>query len=258
MVSDAPSRQRIILNCLQERETLRNAELQKILGTTAMTLWRDLQMLEERGLVRRLRGRVTRTERSLHEPDFHSKTDLARHAKERIAAYATVKFINVGDILSIDGGTTVAALARQALPPKLSILTNSLYNAEAFLRHPARPAVYLCGGLLREKSGTFIGREALSFFGKRRSHTYFLSASGVDAKAGVTDLTVEDNEVKRAMAAGSERIVLLADADKISRVSLLQVFPIKRIGHLVTNAGAKELETIKRLVPEILLHSVIP
>jgi len=254
MLSDAPVRQRLILDSLQEQESIRTAELREILGTTAMTLWRDLKALEEQGLIRRLHGRVTRAERQLREPNFHSKTAKARQAKERIAARAAEQFIREGATLTVDGGTSVAALARQPLPPKLTILTNSLYNAEAFLGNPARPAVYVCGGLLRERSGTFIGREALSFFAKRRGHTYFLSATGVDAQAGVTDLTIEDNEVKRAMASASDQIVLLADAEKFGQISLLQVFPLQRIHHLVTNANDETSSPLRKTAPKLTIH----
>jgi DeoR family fructose operon transcriptional repressor len=256
MISDAPARQRFILSQLEARGTVRNSELRETLGTTAMTIWRDLKALEERGLVRRLHGRVTLTEKGLNEPHFHSKTDRARQAKEAIAACAASVFVEAGDTLAVDGGTTVAALASQKLPQRLSILTNSLHNAEAFLRHPSKPSVYLCGGLLRERSGTFIGREALSFFSKRRSKTYFLSATGIDAEAGVTDLTFEDNEVKRAMAAGSERVALLADASKFGNLAPMQVFPLGRIDHLVTDAEGLPLESIRARLTRGQIHSV--
>lgn len=256
MISNAPERHRRILEMLTKRDSVRNVELRQRFGVTAMTIWRDLVALEEKGLLRRTRGRVTRTDRALVEPDFHSKADRAGQAKERIARHVVQHFMREGDTLALDGGTTVAAIAQQDIPADLTILTNSLYTAERFLRHPARPVVHVCGGLLREQSGTFIGREALSFFRKRRAGRYFLSATGVDSEAGITDLTLEDNEVKRAMATASGEVVLLADKSKIGVVSLMQVFPWRRIHHLVTDAPSTVARELRVASPGLSIHRV--
>lgn len=244
MISNAPHRRRRILELLNEEEVLATSGLPLRLGVTPMTVWRDLKALEEQGELRRLRGRIQRLEPEVVEPDVQTKHDHFGEAKRRIVEYAVKAFVREGDFLAVDGGTTVAAIARQPLPEKLTVLTNSIHTAGDFLRHPSRPMVYACGGLLRERSGTFIGREALSFFSKRRTTRYFLSATGVDAEAGVTDLTLEDNEVKQAMAANSGEVVLLADRSKLGVVSLMQVMPWRRVDHLVTDASDEELRTI--------------
>lgn len=256
MLSNAPQRQRRILEMLEKQDTVSNAAIRKQLAVTEMTVWRDLVALEERGLLRRTRGRVTRADYRLVEPDFHSKTDRSREAKDRIAAYVVAQFLQKGDTLAMDGGTTVAAIARQDIPPGLTILTNSLYTAERFLRHPASPAVHVCGGLLREQSGTFIGREALAFFRRRQASRYLLSATGVDANAGITDLTLEDNEVKQAMAHISGEVILLADRSKLGVISLMQVFPWRRIHHLVTDAPSELTHPIQAAHRQPRIHTV--
>jgi DeoR/GlpR family transcriptional regulator of sugar metabolism len=244
MISNAPQRRRRILELLYEEEVLATSGLPLRLGVTPMTVWRDVKALEEQGELRRLRGRIQRIEPRWEEPDVQTKYDRSAEAKRRIAAYAVKTFIREGDLLAVDGGTTVAAIARQPLPDNLTVLTNSIYTAADFLRHPSRPMVYACGGLLRERSGTFIGREALSFFSKRRTTWYFLSATGVDAEAGITDLTLEDNEVKQAMAVNSGEVVLLADRSKLGVISQMQVMPWRKIHHLVTDATNIDMQAI--------------
>ncbi len=256
MLTSAPLRQRRILAFLEGREFLRSSELAGRLGVTPMTVWRDLVAMEERGVVRRSRGRVARADVRVVEPDYSSKADHAAAAKARIAAYVARHIIREGDSLAMDGGTTVGALAREGLPAGLTILTNSVHTASAFLGHPSRPAVSACGGLLREQSGTFIGREALAFFGRRRASSYLLSATGADAGAGVTDLTLEDNEVKQAMAASAKEVVLLADASKFGEVSLLQVLPWRRIHRIVTDASRSVLDKIARKHTHLVVHRV--
>lgn len=248
MKSDAAERHRRILERLESETWIRNAELANLLEVTPMTVWRDLVSLQEKGLIRRSRGRISRVDARHDEPEFHVKTDQFRHAKVNIARYAADHLIQEGDSLAIDGGTTTAALVSQILPACLTILTNSLHIAELFNNHPSRPAVYCSGGFLRQPSGTFIGREALTFFKKRRANKYFLSASGVDAKQGVTDISLEDNEVKQAMANSSKEVILMADRSKVGHVSLMQVLPWRRVHRFITDAPSDTLTAMQAAV----------
>ncbi len=103
------------------------------------------------------------------------------------------------------------------------------------MHHPSRPSVQLAGGLLRPESGTVVGREALAFFGRRRANKLFMSATGVDAEAGVTDPNPQEIEVKQAMLASAQQVYLMADASKFGHVSLMQTMPLRRINALVTD-----------------------
>lgn len=238
---------------LNEAPVLRSSCLPEHFRVSPMTIWRDLVALEENGLIKRGHGRIARAGK-ITEPDFQAKTVRSQSAKRAIAAFAAKQFIQPGDSLVIDGGTTVAAIAEQPLPDDLSILTNSIHTARLFLNHPSRPGVYCCGGLLRPQSGTFIGREALSFFSRRKVKRYFLSATGIDPDAGITDLTLEDNEVKQAMAAAASEVILLADRTKFGLVSLMEVLPWTRISHLITDATLSDLAPFESLQDRVQIH----
>jgi DeoR family transcriptional regulator, fructose operon transcriptional repressor len=140
----------------------------------------------------------------------------------------------------LDGGSTVAALAEQALPGRLTILTHSLMVAEALQNHSARPTIYVSGGLLRPESGTMVGRAAMSFFGRRRAPKLFMSATGLDLEAGVTDPNPQEIEVKQAMMKSAEQVILLADSSKFGVVSLMQTAPWRRIHKMVTCAHPED------------------
>ena len=231
-------RHRRILERLETDGVVHSRDLQRTLEVTPMTVWRDLQLLEERGQLKRMRGGAMRLEVA-SEVAFTDKAVRARPQKERIAAYVAAHLIAPGDILILDGGSTVAALAEQVLPQRLTVLTHSLMVASAFQNHSARPAVYLSGGLLRPESGTLVGREAMTFFGRRRAPKLFLSATGLDAEAGVTDPNPQEIEVKQAMMQSAEQVILLADSSKFGVVSLMQTAPWRRIHKIVTNSRGK-------------------
>jgi len=234
----APERHRRILSMLENEPMVRSRALEGALGVTAMTVWRDLTTLEEQGLLKRVRGGAVRAAPRDEEPAFAAKVDRARPLKEGIAVHAARYLIEPGDILIIDGGTTTAELARQPLPRRLTVLTNSLPIANHLLSHRAGPAVYLSGGLLRTESGTLVGRETLTFFSRRRAGKFFLSATALDA-AGISDPNPQEIEVKQVMASSAERVVLLADSRKFGMRSLMQTLPWKRIDAWVTDAGIR-------------------
>lgn len=217
---------------------VKSVDLEKEFNVTAMTIWRDIKLLEEQGQLRRVRGGAMRLDRQ-GESAFIEKADRARVAKERITTRVAQAHLQPGDILILDGGTTVAALADRELPPNLTILTNSLPIADRMMQHASRPTVYLSGGLLRPESGTLVGREALTFFSRRHASKLLMSATGFDADAGVTDPNPQEIEVKQAMAASAQEIILLADSSKFGVVSLMQSLPLRRLDKLITDADSR-------------------
>lgn len=230
----AYERHRRILELLQHQPAVRSADLARQLSVTPMTIWRDLRILADQGLLRRTHGGATRL-KTPGEPTFAEKADRLQPVKERLAEFAAA-LIAPGEILILDGGTTTAALARAALPAGLTVLTNSLPVARFLADNSARPTVYLSGGLLRPESGTLVGREAVTFFARRRAHRYFMSATALDADAGITDPNPQEIEVKQVMVQRSTEVILLADQSKFHQVSLLQTLPWNWLSRLITDS----------------------
>ena len=113
---------------VQEHATATAEELGERFGVSLMTVWRDLTTLEEAGRVRRVRGGAARLERPADaEPLYDSKRVLNSTAKERIARYTAERFVKDGDILFMEAGTTVAALAKYlAAYQHLTVIGNGL------------------------------------------------------------------------------------------------------------------------------------
>lgn len=237
-------RHRRILDMLERDGRVRSRDLRGEFGMTAMSVWRDLRDMEALGLLRRIRGGAVARELE-PEPDFAEKEARAAEAKRQIARHAVARHMAEGDMIILDGGTTVAALADCDLPRRLTVLTNSLPVAERLMRHPARPIVRVSGGLLRPESGTLVGQEALHFFHRRRASRplasrLFLSASAIDEEAGVTDPNTKEIEVKQAMASAAREVILLADDSKFGRVSHMPTLPWRRIDRLIMNGSPSD------------------
>ncbi len=225
-------RRRRILDILDEQTCVSIAYLQTTLDTTPMTLWRDLKLLEDQALLKRIRGGAMKIDVE-QEPRYDSKLESSRTAKVKIAKYAIQHMVQDGDIITLEGGTTVAEFARYLPQSNLVIHTNSLPIMN-LVNHPRR-SVYCSGGLVREESGTMVGKEAVTFFYRRKVKTFFMSATGFDLQNGLTDPNPMEIEVKQAMANSAEQIVLLLDSEKIGITSLMQIIPLRKVTCIVTD-----------------------
>lgn len=229
-------RHRLLLRRLEETGSLRVAGLDRELDVNAMTIWRDLRLLEQRGLLKRVHGGAVRADRSL-EPAFRLKQQRALTEKRLIAALAARKYVRAGDVVILEGGTTVAELLGHLPERDLTLLTNSLPILSRAHAMGRGWQIHGSGGALSPVSGNFVGPEAVEFFGKNFATTFFMSATGLDMESGtLTDPNPVEIEVKRAMARAARRVVLLLDSSKIGVRSVKEVLPLKEIDVMICDA----------------------
>ena len=227
-------RQRRILELLNERVSVGVATFEKELGVTTMTVWRDLRDLAEQHLLTRTRGGALKREVAA-EPSYQEKRTASLAAKRRIATHVARHLIPPRAILSLDGGTTTGELTSLLPDARLTILTNSLPIIHELRQRASRHSIYCSGGLLRDESGTLVGREAVTFFSRRKTDLFLMSATGLSGDSGLTDPNPLEIEVKQAMVFSAKRVVLMLDSTKFGHESLMEVVPLAKIGILVTN-----------------------
>ncbi|MBE7558609.1 DeoR/GlpR transcriptional regulator [bacterium] len=204
----AEERRRQICDWVAEAGSVSAMELEKRLGVSTMTVWRDLNTLEAEGKILRVHGgavRVDPLQAAVAEPRFCERMEIRKREKNLIARYAVEKFVGQEDILSLDSGTTVTCLVNYLGGYAVTLLTNGL-NVATIASKTAPHLTLMCsGGILREKTKTFVGPQAEAFFRDFRAHIFFLSATGLAWPEGITDPNPLEIEVKRSMAAGANR-----------------------------------------------------
>jgi DeoR/GlpR family transcriptional regulator of sugar metabolism len=247
-----------VVELVDQLGSVTNEELVSRFGVSLMTVWRDLTGLEEAGRLRRVRGGAARLDRRLEtEPFYVSKQVINEAKKDSIARYAAQHFIADGDIVFMEAGTTVAAMARHLPAYKhLTVVGNGLGTMNELAKQLPGVTVFCCGGLLREVGLTFVGPQAEAYFRQINAHTCFLSATGITTSEGVTDPNLLEIQVKRAMAQSAARVVLLMDSTKFGLRSLAKIFDVRDLDVLITdaNAPAGTLEAVREL--EVDVHVV--
>ena len=157
---------------------------------------RDLDQLERSGAIRRVHGGAVSVESRLEEPVFDDKTSLAAREKRRIAE-AALTFVEPGDTIYLDGGSTVLELARLLRErTNLTVVTNSLHAA---LELAGRgPRLIVIGGELRRLSQTMVGPLTRLVLHELHLDKAFMGTIGFTLNEGLTTTDPSEAYTKEA------------------------------------------------------------
>lgn len=203
-------------------------------GVSEMTIRRDIERLEERGVVRRVFGGAIPSGKAT-EPSFESRTQSAATSKAHIAE-AVVALLSPHETVIIDSGSTALAVAR-AIRGKglgLTVVTPSILGALELVDEPDT-TVLLTGGQLRPGELSMIGSEAEAAFELYNCDTYIAGVAGVDAARGLSEYHRGEGHVKKAALQAADRVIVAADHSKLGRFQLLNVAPLEAIDALVAD-----------------------
>jgi DeoR/GlpR family transcriptional regulator of sugar metabolism len=218
-------------------------ELSRKYDVSEMTIRRDLKALEDKGLIKRTWGGAILWPPHRNEPfvmNRERRLHLHVACKEAIARHAASRWVQDGDIVILEGGTTVTAMVRYLQPYKeLTVVTNGLHTAERLQRYLPADATIICsGGILRPESSTFVGPVAEQCFREFHGRRLFLSGTGFTPEMGLTDPRMLETQVKRAMIACADEVVVLLDSSKFGVKSLMTVLGVEDIACLIVDDGA--------------------
>ncbi|MFD7987012.1 DeoR/GlpR family DNA-binding transcription regulator [Kitasatospora indigofera] len=230
----SPQRRRVVLGHLRNQGTVQVAELAQALGISPSTVRRDLQEMEDEGLLARVHGGATLVADDL-EADQPARAAEHQDQKRRIGA-AAAALVQDGTTVLISGGTTTETMVGHlADRENLTVITNSLAIAHALARHPSI-AVVVLGGFLRHREKSLLGHLTEQALAEFRIDQVFTGAFGVDPEVGVTGADVREARTDRALLEAGGQHVLLADAGKLGRRGPVRLVPAARISALVTDA----------------------
>jgi DeoR/GlpR family transcriptional regulator of sugar metabolism len=237
----AERRQRILEDIIRNR-SLRIKNLSQEYNVSEMTIRRDLEYLEEEEFIKRTHGgAIYQPRSSMIEPAFSSKQSLQRQEKIRIAQFTCENIVENNDNIILEGGTTVSFMARYLTSKKgLTVVTNGFYTTDELRRLLPNATIINSGGILRSESLTFVGPVGERFFQEFYANKLFLSATGLTLESGFSDPNLLETQIKKAMIASSDQVIVLLDSSKFGKRSLTSFLPAKGADILITDEGAPE------------------
>jgi DeoR/GlpR family transcriptional regulator of sugar metabolism len=249
---ESVERQEVIVRTLQGRDRVAVGELARLTGCSEMTIRRDLDLLEQDGLLKRVRGGAVGM-LSGEETPFPARSRHHVAAKQRIGA-AVADLIDDGEAIVLDSGTTTLEVARRLVARRLTVLPLSLHAVDV-LRGFEQLRLVIPGGELRRAEQSFIGPLTERAFDVMRFDTTVLSCCGLTARDGVSAHDLTEAQVKRAAAGAAARVIAAVDSSKLGRTAFARVCPATEIDLLVTDRDAAhdQIEQFRAAGVETLL-----
>lgn len=211
-------------------------ELSESLGISRITIRKDLDHLQSRGMLQRTHGgALLPLAGTLSDPSLKEKEGLHQREKQRIAV-AAMKFVQEGQCILLDSGTTTTAIAKALKTfTHLTIITNAL-NIAAELSGTDFE-VLLTGGALRKNSFSLVGPLAEEMLQDMHADILFLGVDGFDLEAGLSTPNVMESRVNRAMIKAAKTTVTVCDSTKFSHRSLSKIVDAISIHHVITDSN---------------------
>lgn len=211
-------RRQVILDLLMESGSATVDELSAHFDVSRMTIHRDLDQLEQEGLLRKVRGGASMQASGQFESDFRYRQRLAGPEKQRIAA-AAASLVEPGQTVVIDDSSTAGGVAAHLMDLRpLTVITNNLGVIQQ-LAGAAGITLIALGGQYSKKFHGFFGLLADEALRSLRADIAFVSTSSIHGVRAYH----QDQEVvqtKRLMLAAAERRYLLVDHGKFGRPAL--------------------------------------
>lgn len=234
----ARQRHEVIVAEVRRRGAARVSELATLLGVSDMTVRRDLDVLDEAGLLAKVHGGATLCdERSTDEPGFEAKS-LRNMGEKHAIGMAAAAMIRPGAAVGITAGTTTWQLAYHIVDiADLTVVTNSVRVADV-LHYAQRSdrTVVLTGGI-RTPSDALVGPVATTTLHSLHLDSVFMGVHGMSERAGFSTPNLMEAETNRAFVAATERLIVLADHTKWKISGLSSIAPLSRADTVITDTG---------------------
>lgn len=223
-----------IIESLNQMGSIKVSELSKAYQVTEKTIREDLEKLEAAGILKRVHGGAVLVESSHSMLPIHKRRIRQQHEKEQIAAEA-YKWIEDGQIILLDGGSTTLELAKLIQNRVLTVITNDTKIASTLAESNG---IELCilGGYRRKGTFTIIGPSAIQMVDELNVDIAFLGCTGIDLERGISVFHRDEAELKKRMIKSAKKVILLTDHTKFEQTALISFASAKEIHLLITDS----------------------
>lgn len=242
-----------ILKTVELLRTVSVQELKERTDVSEVTIRKDLNFLEDQGLIIRTHGGAR-----LAQDNSRMRTLNIREREnpelKRIIAHRAAQLINEGDTIFLDAGSTSQALAEKLQDDSRSVrvitnalpIMNILANCESI-------SLYTIGGSFRREAGSFVGPLSLANLADYQIETGFIGTTGFTAEGVFSSQNLIESQLKKQVLSSSRRRVILADSTK-EDVQAFSVFARPGdVDILITDSGCTLASQLRDTGLEVLI-----
>ncbi|NME35724.1 MULTISPECIES: DeoR/GlpR family DNA-binding transcription regulator [Fusobacterium] len=242
----ANDRQNKIIEILERDGSVKVSNLVTLFDVSLETVRRDLDVLEKKGIAEKVYGGAILKDKENNTNLSYSFRETKNKDQKREIATMAIKYINEGETIALNGGTTNIEIAKLIKDKYnvLTVVTNSLKIVEE-LEDSKGINLILAGGIYNKSEFSFLGIQTEKFLNNFTVDKSFIAVGGVSLKRGITDYLIDEVVVQKKMIDISEEVIILADSSKIENNSLIKICDMEDINFIITDSNLDE--EIKKL-----------
>lgn len=226
------SRQEQIIEILKKERSASVSRLAKELFASEPTIRRDLALLEGKGYIKRVYGGAVIGGAPDREIPYDVRASEQESAKSIIAEKARV-YVKKGDVVFLDGSSSAAHMVNVLKDIEdILVVTSGARTALSLAENGVR--VISTGGQMITKSYTYVGSHAEACVRGINADVVFFSCRGLSEGGEMTDLSIEEINVRKIMLERAKTKILLCDSTKIGRQYLYSFGHIDSIDAVIT------------------------
>lgn len=231
----APERQKKILEMLFRQRIIKISDIAEEFGVSNLTARRDLDMLQEQDLVRRVYGGAILTatpETSMAA--FASKNEHSSKTEKEAIGKLAASMIEEGDTIHLGTGTTTLEIAKNIRHmTNLTIIVSSLAIINELAN--SKNTIYVLGGVLDPYEQKITGHATMEMLEKYCPDKAFFSCDGVSLEHGVTAYHIYGAEIGKIIVKNSARTYLVASSKKFGLTAMNKVCPLSAFQGIITD-----------------------
>jgi DeoR family transcriptional regulator of aga operon len=223
-----------IIEIIQAKGYESVTNLCKKLRVSAVTIRKDLKLLEKNNKLFRSHGGASNTNPFTVDRSVNEKENLQKGEKKSIAEKAA-QYIESNDSIIIASGTSLLALAREIKPgQKLTVITSAMQVAQELVKHLNIDILQL-GGLIRHSSSSVVGAYAENILKDFFCTKLFLGVDGIDFEFGITTSSSMEAQLNKKMMEVVQKVIVLADHTKFGKRGFSKICSVDEIDEIITD-----------------------
>ncbi len=209
------SRQQQILEILKRERSASVPHLARTLFASEPTIRRDLAALEAQGYLKRVYGGAILGGAPDREIPYEVRAGEQGDAKAIMARRAAA-YLHKGDVIFLDGSSSAAHMVDAiAEVDDVLVVTSGAKTAIALAERGVR--VISTGGQMITRSFSYVGSHAEACVRGIRADVVFFSCRGLSDAGEMTDISIEEINLRRVMLERSRVRILLCDSSKFGK-----------------------------------------
>ena len=241
-------RRQKLFEALKQHSSMSVSGLAKLLTVSEATIRRDLNELQELGMIERTHGGALLATLSKFEPAYVDKKDKFLEQKQKIGSVAASRVKNGETIILDSGTTTLQVLKHLKDKQEITVITNAVNFAQELETNNGIEMV-IVGGHVKFNTQALVGPLTQQNLENFHADKVFIAANGFTLEKGLTTPDLTEAFTKRAMIQGASQVIALLDHSKFGKNSLTAIASPSELDILITDSGLdqhmkKEMENI--------------